>query len=157
MDKDKLRRKMEQQTARDHTFARAWSRRRQARIERLMNEPFLPRYCLFVFWFMVIGTAAAVSIEAVSYLRGHLSAVRALSNTAQSGFFTWLLFSAFLLPGCIVQLRRGFGDPYFDRFRAPKSGKPAEPVQNRYIRQLVISASGLVIFGVLYLIFRSSM
>lgn len=58
MDKDKLRKKVEQQTARDHTNLRHWTDRRRRRYERLMNEPILPRFCSVCFLCMVIGTAA---------------------------------------------------------------------------------------------------
>ena len=38
MDRDKLRRKVEKQTVRDHTNMRHWADRRKRRYDKLMNE-----------------------------------------------------------------------------------------------------------------------
>lgn len=155
MDKDKLRKKVEQQTARDHTNLRHWTDRRRRRYERLMNEPILPRFCSVCFLCMVIGTAAGILFDlygAVSF--PHLPIDKALMNAASSALFVWLFFAVPLLPCVLVQRSRGFDDPYFEKKRVTRRGKPKMPIEKRFCIYLIVTCAGLLIFFILYLLGR---
>jgi hypothetical protein len=155
MDRDKLRRKLELQRVKDDTAMRNWAHRREQRYERLAGQPLLPRFCRLCFWAMLAATAAAASHDVVVYFTyGRVYAVsKMLDNVTQSAFWTWLLFAAMLLPASLVQLRRGFDGPYFDRWRVPKHGRPQLPPEKRFRLYAIIGGAGLLVFGALALIF----
>jgi hypothetical protein len=98
---------------------------------------------------------AAASHDVVVYFTyGRVYAVsKMLDNVTQSAFWTWLLFAAMLLPASLVQLRRGFDGPYFDRWRVPKHGRPQLPPEKRFRLYAITGGAGLLVFGALALIF----
>ena len=155
MDKDKLRKKVDEQTARDHTKLRHWTERRRNRYERLMNEPLLPRFCSVCFLCMVIGTAAGVIFDLYgAFTFPYVPAAQALLNAAASALFVWLFFSVPLLPCLLVQRSRGFDDPYFEKTRLNRRGKPKMPIEKRFRLYLVVTCTGLAVFFLLYLLSR---
>ena len=154
MDKAKMQRKLEQQTVRDHTNMRRWRRHRMLRYETIMNEPVLPRFCMICFFGMLVGTAAMVlfdiyaSVTYLSYLGfGHM-----LRNAATSGLFCWLVFAIPLVPCALYQLRRGFSDPYFQKFTLKRNGKPRMPMEKRFKMYVLVSAVGTAVLLALYLL-----
>lgn len=154
MDTDKLKRKLEQQTVRDHTNMRRWRRHRMLRYETIMNEPVLPRFCMICFFGMLVGTAAMVlfdiyaSVTYLSYLGfGHM-----LRNAATSGLFCWLVFAIPLVPCALYQLRKGFSDPYFQKFTLKRNGKPRMPMEKRFKMYVLVSAVGTAVLLALYLL-----
>ena len=156
MDRDKLRRKVEKQTVRDHTIMRHWADRRKRRYDKLMNEPVLPGFCTLCFICMVAGTAATVSFDLYAHFAYHnaITTAQMLCNAATSGFFTWLIFSVMVIPSAAIQLYRGFDDPYFERFRLTKRGRPRMPIRKRFTLYLAIASIGLAILFVCYLLTR---
>lgn len=154
MDKAKLKRRLEQQTVRDQTNMRTWRRRRLLRYESVLNDPVLPRFCMICFFGMVVGTAAMVAFDiyaSVTYL-SHLGFGHMLRNAATSGLFCWLVFAVPLVPCAIYQLRKGFSDPYFERFLLKRSGKPRMPMQKRFRMYVSVSIAGAAVLLVLYLL-----
>lgn len=156
MDKDKLRRKVEKQTVRDHTNMRHWADRRKRRYDKLMNEPVLPGFCTLCFICMVAGTAATVSFDLYAHFayRTAITTAQMLCNAATSGFFTWLIFAVMVIPAAAIQLYRGFDDPYFERFRLTKRGRPRMPIRKRFTLYLAIASIGLAVLFVCYLLTR---
>lgn len=154
MDKAKLKRKLEQQTVRDQTNMRTWRRRRLLRYESVLNDPVLPRFCMICFFGMLVGTAAMVAFDiyaSVTYL-AHLGFGHMLGNAATSGLFCWLVFAVPLVPCALYQLRKGFDDPYFERFELKRNGKPRMPMQKRFKMYVTVSALGAAVLLVLYLL-----
>ena len=157
MDKAKLKRKLEQQTVRDQTNMRTWRRRRLLRYESVLNDPVLPRFCMICFFGMLVGTAAMVAFDiyaSVTYL-AHLGFGHMLGNAATSGLFCWLVFAVPLVPCALYQLRKGFDDPYFERFELKRNGKPRMPMQKRFKMYVTVSALGAAVLLVLYLLVGS--
>lgn len=152
MDQDKIRRKTENQTAKDHTAMRRWSQRRRQRYEKLMDEPILPRYCTLCFISMVLGTVL-MSLGDLIVAANTDTMLRGGHNAAISAFFTWLLFAALLIPGCAVQLHRGFADPYFSRTpRRKKNGKLPMAPKARLQVYILVACVGLLVLGALALL-----
>ena len=154
MDKDRLKRKLEEQTVRDYTNMRRWRRHRMLRYETIMNEPVLPRFCMICFFGMVLGTAAMMlfdiyaSMTYLSYLGlGHM-----LRNAATSGLFCWLVFALPLVPCALYQLHKGFEDPYFEKFAVKRNGKPRMPMAKRFNMYVTVSAVGTAVLTALYLL-----
>ena len=154
MDKEKLKRKLEAQTVRDYTNMRRWRRHRMLRYESVMNQPVLPRFCMICFFGMLVGTAAMVifdiyaSLNYLSYLGfGHM-----LRNAATSGLFCWLVFALPLVPCSLYQLRKGFADPYFQKFLLKRNGKPRMPMKKRFQMYVTVSVVGAAVLAVVYLL-----
>lgn len=156
MNKDKLNRKLEEQTARDHTNMRHWFERRHRRFERVMDEPILPSFCTISFYCMLIATVASAFTDIVAHLSylSHLGPLHMIQNVISSAFFSWMTFAAIVIPCTIVQLKRGFDHPYFERFLLTKRGKKRMPIEKRFRLYLQISIVGLIVFGAAYIILR---
>ena len=75
-----------------------------------------------------------------------------LKNAATSGLFCWLVFAVPLVPCALYQLRKGFDDPYFERFELKRNGKPRMPMQKRFKMYMTVSALGAAVLLVLYLL-----
>ena len=154
MNKTKLHRKLEEQTARDYTNMRRWRRGRLLRVESVMNEPILPRFCMICFFGMLVGTAAMVIFDiyaSATYL-SHLGFGHMLKNAATSGLFCWLVFAVPLVPCALYQLHKGFDDPYFQKFLLKRNGKPRMPMKKRFQMYVTVSATGCLLLGILYLL-----
>ena len=152
MDKEKLKRKLEAQSVRDHTNMRRWRRHRIIRYESVMNNPVMPRLCMLLFFGMVVGTAAMVSFDiyaSVTYL-AHLGTGHMLRNAATSGLCCWLLFALPLIPCALYQLRKGFDDPYFQKFLLKRNGKPRMSMEKRFAMYVWVSAVGALVLTVVY-------
>ena len=133
---------------------RTWRRRRLLRYESVLNDPVLPRFCMICFFGMLVGTAAMVAFDiyaSVTYL-AHLGFRHMLGNAATSGLFCWLVFAVPLVPCALYQLRKGFDDPYFERFELKRNGKPRMPMQKRFKMYVTVSALGAAVLLVLYLL-----
>ena len=152
MNKDKLKRKLDEQTARDHTNMRHWMDRRHTRFEKLMDDPVLPSFCNISFYGMLIATAAAALTDIVNHLTylSHLGFMHMVTNAVSSAFLAWTTFSLIVLPCTLIQLKRGFDHPYFDRFVLNKRGQRRMPIKKRFTLYLLIDLLGLVILGAAY-------
>lgn len=152
MDKERLKRKLEQQTVRDHTNMRRWRRHRMLRYESVLNNPVLPRFCMICFFEMLVATAAMVFFDiyaSMTYL-SHLGFGHMMRNAATSGLFCWLVFAVPLVPCALYQLRKGFADPYFERFVLKRNGKPRMPMEKRFKMYVTVSVAGAAVLAVLY-------
>lgn len=152
MDKEKMKRKLEEQTVRDYTNMRRWRRHRQLRYESILNEPILPRFCMICFFGMLAGTIAMVIFElraAMTYLSG-LGIGHMIRNITVSALFSWLFFAVPLFPCALYQLHVGFEDPYFQRLTMKRNGKPRMPLEKRFRMYAVVSAGGSVLLAVCY-------
>ena len=155
-DNGDLNQRLEQQTARDHTNMRNWAERRKRRYDRVMNEPILPRFCTICFISMLIATGTMIIFDTsagFTYL-SYLGALHTLSNVSTSAFFGWLIFAVPLIPCSLIQLHRGFDDPYFQRFLMKKNGKPRMPLEKRFKMYVSVSAIGAAVLFVFYLTVR---
>lgn len=154
MDKAKMQRKLEEQTVRDHTNMRRWRRHRMLRYESILNEPVLPRFCMICFFGMLAGTAAMVIFDvyaSITYL-AHLGLAHMLRNAATSALLCWLFFAVPLFPCALYQLRKGFSDPYFEKFNLKRNGKPRMPMEKRFKMYAFVSAGGSALLAVCYLL-----
>lgn len=154
MDKAKLKRRLEEQTVRDHTNMRSWRRRRELRYNSVMNEPILPRFCMICFFGMLVGTAAMTAFDiyaSMTYL-SHLGLLHMLRNASTSALFGWLIFAIPLIPCALYQLRKGFEDPYFQKLLLKKNGKPRMPLEKRFKMYVFVSAGGSVLLLAVYLL-----
>ena len=154
MDKEKMKRRLEEQTVRDATNMRSWRRQRQMRYESVLNTPVLPRFCMICFFGMLVGSAAMVIFDvyaSMTYL-AHLGFGHMLRNAATSGLFCWLVFAAPLVPCSLYQLYKGFEDPYFQRFEMKRNGKPRMPMRKRFLMYVLVSAVGAAALSVIYLL-----
>lgn len=154
MDTNKLKRKLDAQSVRDRTNMRRWRRHRLLRYESVMNDPILPRFCMICFFGMVVGSAAMAAFDiyaSLTYL-AHLGAVHMLRNAATSALFCWLIFAVPLVPCALYQLRKGFDDPYFSKFRLKRSGKPRMPMPRRFQMYAVVATAGGAVLAALYLL-----
>ena len=144
MNKDKLNRKLEQQTVRDRTNMRSWRRHRMLRYESILNDPVLPRFCMICFFGMLLGTVLMVFYDiyaSMTYL-SHLGLGHMLRNAATSGLFCWLVFAVPLVPCALYQLHKGFDDPYFGKFTLKRNGKPRMPMVKRFKMYVTVSLAG---------------
>lgn len=155
-NKEKLKQRLEQATVRDHTNMRHWRARRERRIDRIMNEPVLPLFCTICFICMVVAASSMAIVDVTAHLTylSHLGTLHMLNNAVTSAFFGWLAFAIIVIPCSAVQIKRGFDDPYFERFRMTKRGKPRMPIAKRFRLYLHISAIGTAVLFVLYLLVR---
>lgn len=154
MNKDKMKRKLEEQTVRDYTNMRTWRRQRLLRYESVLNNPVLPRFCMICFFGMLVATAAMVSFDiyaCMTYL-SYMGTAHMLRNAATSGLFSWLLFAVVLVPCSLYQLHKGFADPYFEKFAMKRNGKPRMPMVKRFKMYVVVSAAGTAVLLALYLL-----
>ena len=155
-DKGDLNQRLEQATVRDHTNMRNWGERRKRRYDRVMNEPILPRFCNICFISMLIVTGAMILFDAsagFTYL-SHLGILHMLNNVSTSAFFGWLIFAVLLIPCSLVQLHRGFDDPYFERFVMRKNGTPRMPLEKKFKMYVAVTAIGAAVLFVFYLTVR---
>lgn len=154
MDKVKLKRKLEEQTVRDHTNMRRWRRHRLLRYESVLQNPVLPRFCMICFFGMLLGTAAMVTFDiyaSVTYL-SYLGVGHMLKNAATSGLFCWLVFGVPLVVCALCQLNKGFADPYFEKFAMKRNGKPRMSMEKRFRMYVTVSVAGGAVLSVLYLL-----
>lgn len=154
MNKDKLKRKLDEQTVRDYTNMRRWRRHRQLRYESILNDPVLPRFCMICFFGMLAGTVAMVFFDiyaSATYL-AHLGFGHMLKNAATSGLFCWLIFAVPLVSCALYQLRKGFDDPYFQKFLLKRNGKPRMSMEKRFKMYVNVSAAGAALLLSLYLL-----
>ena len=155
MDQKKLRRKVDEQTARDHTFMRHWSERRYRRHERYTKEPVLPLFCRICFLCMIAATFLGLVGEAVALLRSPAGGGERLpEDLSATGRFVWLLFAVMLNPAALLQLRRGFGDPWFDRFQVPRKGKLPLSPEKVFRGYFLTAVIGLLVFLLFFLLTR---
>ena len=155
-DAGNMKQRLEEQTARDHTNMRNWRERRKRRYDRIMNEPILPRFCTICFISMLVATGTMVVFDACAgftYL-SHLGILHMLDNVSTSAFFGWLIFAIPLIPCALIQLHRGFSDPYFSRFAMKKNGKPRMPLEKRFKLYVAVSSIGAIVLFLFYLIVR---
>ena len=154
MDKVKLKRKLEEQTVRDHTNMRRWRRHRLLRYESVLQNPVLPRFCMICFFGMLLGTAAMVIFDiyaSVTYL-SYLGVGHMLKNAATSGLFCWLVFGVPLVVCALCQLHKGFADPYFEKFAMKRNGKPRMSMEKRFRMYVTVSVAGGAVLSALYLL-----
>lgn len=154
MDKIKLKRKLEEQTVRDHTNMRRWRRHRLLRYESVLQNPVLPRFCMICFFGMLLGTAAMVIFDiyaSVTYL-SYLGVGHMLKNAATSGLFCWLVFGVPLVVCALYQLHKGFADPYFEKFAMKRNGKPRMSMEKRFRMYVAVSVAGGAVLSALYLL-----
>ena len=133
---------------------RRWCRGRLLRVESVMNEPILPRFCMICFFGMLAGTAAMVFFDiyaSVTYL-AHLGFGHMLKNTATSGLFCWLVFAVPLVVCALYQLHKGFADPYFEKFAMKRNGKPRMSMEKRFRMYVAVSVAGGAVLSALYLL-----
>jgi len=155
MDKNKLRKKVDEQTAHDSTTMRHWSERRRKRYERYTKEPVLPLFCRICFICMPVATACGIISDVAAYLRSHAYGLeKMLQNAAATAFFVWAVFSAMLIPAALVQLRRGFAGAYFDRYQVSRKGKMPLSPEKVFRRYWLIAVIGLLLFMMIFLFTR---
>lgn len=147
LDREKLKARLERQAARDDTNRRHWIERREARVLNGMEAPLLPRFCRICLVGMIGGGFMAFT--------GDLASARAgagLKNAASSTLVIWLVFGIPMAIGCLVQLRRGFGHPWFDRHRLTRGGRPRMAWEKKYRLWIGIAAAGAAALALLSLL-----
>jgi len=156
-DKGDMKQKLEEATVRDHTKMRHWRARRERRYDRIMNEPILPRFCTICFICMVVAASTMSIFDIYAHLTylSHLGFMHLLLNASASAFWGWIVFAVAVIPCTAVQLKRGFDDPYFQRFQMTKRGRKRMPIQKRFKLYLNISIYGSILLFAAYLLIRT--
>lgn len=147
----------------DKNKAKSIMEKRRDKIIKTMDEPVLPKFCHVSFWCMVVCTAVVIITDIVTYFRFGVrhGLAHLLGNASFSAFFTWLVFALFLLPCCAWQITRLRRDPEGKNTPAKSKtvsdeNKPAKTLKQREMPYRVfftVTAAGLVVFGLLFLIF----
>ena len=153
LDREKLRRRVEQASARDDTRRRHWAQARERRIERGMEDPLLPQLIRLCLIGMIAGAFMAFTGDLAARLRGGGGfSLRALQSPALSALGIWLLFGIPLIFGCAMQLRRGFDHPWFERHGLRRNGQPRMPWGKKYRLWIGVAATGVAALLVLYIL-----
>ena len=63
-----------------------------------------------------------------------------------------LIFALPLIPCALYQLRKGFEDPYFQKFLLKRNGKPRMSMQKRFQMYVWVSSVGTVVLLIVYLL-----
>ena len=147
-DRERLRRRLEEQTARDHTRMRHWSRQREARVTNQMERPLTHGLCRVCLVGMIAGALAAGIGDLAS------GSPRAVPNAAASALMMWLIFGVPLSVACQIQLRRGFDHPWFDAHRLTRRGNPRMPWDKKYRLWLLIDGIGTCLLGIAFALTR---
>lgn len=158
-DKGNLKQRLEDATVRDHTNMRKWHERQERRYDRIMNEPILHRFCTICFICMMISSIGPAVLDIYAHMT-YLSSYGALhmvQNAVTSAFWGWLFFAVPLIPSVLVQLHRGFSDPYYDRYKMNRRGTPRMPLTKRFRLYLLIAVIGLIVLFIAYLVIRATM
>lgn len=143
LDREKLRRRVEQASARDDTRRRHWAQAREKRIESGMENPLLPQLIRLCLIGMIAGAFMAFTGDLAARLRGGGGlSLRMLQSPALSALVIWLLFGIPLIVGCIVQINRGFDHPWFARHGLRRNGQPRMPWGKKYRLWIGAAATG---------------
>lgn len=133
-------------------------------IIRTYRQPILPRLCRMILWMMIVIVAVMLLVDIVVYIRygAHLGTGHLFINVCITGFWGWMLFSAFLVPMCFLGMKQGKNN-YMRRKK--KSGiidasKEEKERTQRAIKRLnysfllyiKVAFAGAVVWSVLYLI-----
>ena len=120
------------------------------------DNPVLPSFCNLGFYGMLATTAAAVIADISNHFTyfPELGLLHLLCNCVSSAFLVWALFSLLVIPCTYAQLKRGFDQPYFNRYRKSRNGRPRMPVGKRFYTYLLIDVEGLVLLGLAYLLVK---
>lgn len=130
LNREKLRNRLDRQTARDHTRMRRWSERREGRILDGMERPVLPAFCRICLTGMLAGAFMAATGDLASPGNGARGTV--LRSAAASALAMWAAFGVPLAVGCLMQLKKGFDHPWFDRHRLRRNGRLRMPWERKY-------------------------
>lgn len=137
-----------------------WNLKKQNRIIRTYEEPVLPLLCRIIFWSMLVLTASMIAVDISFFIRYDRQAglSHLLFNVSATGFFAWFFFSVFLIPfslAAVKQVQKRFkktvGKSGSTGGGKAKAQSHMEAVYTRYVK---ISAAGLVIWGLLFLVVR---
>ncbi len=153
-NREKIRRKVEQQTARDHTRMRHWSEQRENKILQGMENPLWPGLCRLLFWGMIAATVLMMAGDLLTIRSGMTSLENAAANAFFSGFCTWTLFGSVLAAACICQMKQGFSHPWYARHRFNRKGKQRMDPEKKCRFQMKTAGIGWIILLVLFLVTR---
>ena len=146
---EKLRRRVEEETARDQTRMRTWARRRQEKIERTRESPLLPSLCRILFICMPLAAIAAFTGDLSAHWRypQAVSLASALKNAFLSALVVWSLFGAPFVACALLQMKKGFSDPWFERHSLTRGGKRRMAPQRKYPLQILAVLIIAALFG----------
>lgn len=152
MDKESLRRKMQEITARDQSAQLRWKKRKSARFEQIANEPILPRLCNQLFCCAIISASAVTFYEVYKYFVFSGSSIgQTLVNLTISAFYAWLLFALPLIVGLLMQKKKGYDGEYYNKVCSSKRSKRGKTIRERCEHQLVVAAAITIILLLLYI------
>ena len=154
MDRDRLRSRLDRQTAHDHTRMRHWIERREQSIIDGLDNPVLPAFCRICFAGMIAGAAMAASGDVASACQRGGFDVSAARRAALSALTLWLVFGAGLAAGCGLQLRIGFGHPWFEAHSLRRNGKRRMAWDKKYRLWLAIDVAGAIAISTIFVILR---
>ena len=156
LNREKLRNKLNLQVARDHTRMRHWYERREKRIRDGMENPVLPVFCRICLIGMIAGAAMVASGDIASALqRGGLTP-GSLKSAALSALIIWSVFGAGLDAGCVIQLKKGFGHPWFEAHSLKHSGRRRMDWGQKYRLWFFVAVIGLLVLLCVYGILKSA-
>ena len=139
LNRDRLRDKLDRQTARDHTRMRHWSERREGKIMRDLDSPVLPAFCRVCLIGMLVGAFMASTGDMARPGHG------AWRSAATSALMAWLLFGVPLVIGCLIQLKRGFDHPWFSAHRLNRRGQLRMPWAKKYRLWAMVAVIGAML------------
>jgi len=152
LNKEKLRAKVDRQTARDHARMRQWACRREERFLKSSTAPLAAQLGRVGVIGMAAGTLLCVTGDLANALRFGHAASLAAHRACVSGFACWAAFSLIVIPCMLLQLRRGFGDPYYERYRYDRKGRMLRSPEKRCRMWLRIAIAGACALGLAALV-----
>lgn len=152
LDREGLRKRLDEQSARDDTRRRHWQERKEKRIAGVMGNPVLPALCRICLIGMLAGAFMAFTGDLFSR-RGRGVDAALIRRALGSALAMWAVFGAMLAAGCVIQLIRGFDHPWYDAHRLTRRGTLRMPWRKKYRLWLATAIAGGMILLILYGLF----
>lgn len=156
MNKETLRRKEKELSNRDGRRIVHWTEKKEDNFHQILNYSVTPQLNLLSFLGMLAAPVLSFSSELSSYLRYQKITKDFdffLKNVSHSMFIGWSFFAIFVIILSIVQLKEGFANPYFEKYRYKRNGK-ANDFNKQYQSRIITALSGIVLFFLLFLLFN---
>lgn len=157
MNKERLQQLEKEHSSKDTVRIRRWSEKRINRFDTLNAGVDAALVCRIGFPALICCLAIALAAELRAYFL-YQQLMHGIGFFYRNLSVSWLIcfacFTPFLLGAAVLQLRRGFDNKYFDKFRLRRSGRAANlPRRFRFVAWF--AGCGLAASICFYLIARS--
>lgn len=148
-----------------HERAKATVARKEDSILKTLEEPVLPLLCKIIFLGMLILTAAMLLVDINAFVRydSHLGLLHLYENIVTTGLGSWGIFSVLLILLCFLGMRQAVGR-FWKKKKAggieditqedrDRSQRAVRKLKAPFLLYLKVTFSGLVVWGILYIIY----